>query len=337
MDLPRLLRMSVASVAAVVLNGCAATMPSHGHANYLLAVSKGEPHLYKVDPDTGAIEIKVATAPKAHEVTLSPDGKLAYVPIYGDGAVGRHGSNGSMIEVYETASLRRVSTIDLGAGVRPHTLLIDRQGLLWVTAEMENAVLVVDPVQRRVVARIPTGQPESHGMAFSPDQSWAFTANVGAGSVSAIDMRRRRLAAVIPVAKRVQRVSVSRDGRFVFTHDSNDSRVAVIDAVAHKFVRWLTVPHRPYVSAALPDGAALLVGSPYEASLHLVDITGQRVPRRITVDCDPTNIEVSATRSRAYLSCPRRGRLAVLDLRTMTVERYVKIERGVEGIAPSIR
>lgn len=330
-------RVGIACLAGVTASGCATTAAQRGSDNYLLAVSKGEPHLYKVDLDTGEVVLKVATAPKAHEVTISPDGRRAYLPIYGDGAVGRPGTDGSTIEVYETSTLRRLETIELGKGVRPHTLLIDRQGLLWVTAEMTNTVIVVDPVTRREVARIDTGQPETHGMVFSPDQRWAFTSNVGAGSVSVIDMRKRRLATVIPIAKRVQRISISQDGRYVFTHDTESPRVAVIDVRTHKLVRWLSVPHRPYVSAAMPDGVSLLVGSPFERSLHTVDISGKLPAKRVEVDCDPTNIEVSSAPRKAYVSCPRNGVLAVLDLRTMTVERLVQIERGLEGIAPAIR
>src|SRR4051794_15100072 len=39
-----------------------------------------------------------------HEVATSPDGKLAYVPIYGDSGVGKPGSNGSTMAVIDIAA-----------------------------------------------------------------------------------------------------------------------------------------------------------------------------------------------------------------------------------------
>ena len=56
----------------------------------------GRSDLSLIDPEAGK---QVATVPvdgvTGHEVAASPDGKTAYVPIYGDSGVGRPGTDGS--------------------------------------------------------------------------------------------------------------------------------------------------------------------------------------------------------------------------------------------------
>src|SRR2546429_3207201 len=106
--------------------------------------------------------------------------------------------------------------------------------MLYVTAELGNAVDVLDPNTRKVVAEIPTGQQESHMLVISPDGRRAYTANVGAGSVSVLGLAKRNLITTIPVAKMVQRISISPDGKRVFTHDQDAPRIAVIDTATNK-------------------------------------------------------------------------------------------------------
>jgi len=66
-------------------------------------------------------------------------------------------------------------------------------GLLYVTAELANAVEVIDPATRKVLAEIPTGQPQSHMLVFSPDGRRGLHRNVGAGSVSVLDVANAAL------------------------------------------------------------------------------------------------------------------------------------------------
>src|SRR5690242_16763012 len=91
---------------------------SHG---LLLVVNQGDQSMSIVDPETGQDVAKIKTKGiRGHEVIASPDGRLAYVPIYGDSGVGQPGSNGQTIEVIDLASQKVIDTIDLGRPVRPH-------------------------------------------------------------------------------------------------------------------------------------------------------------------------------------------------------------------------
>src|SRR6266576_4753236 len=102
---------------------------SHGEKTagpLLLVANQGDRNLSLIDPSAGK---QVAAVPvdgvTGHEVAASPDGKTAYVPIYGDSGVGRPGSDGTKISVIDLASRKLVHTIDFGHGVRPHCAIYD--------------------------------------------------------------------------------------------------------------------------------------------------------------------------------------------------------------------
>src|SRR6184192_1543588 len=211
-----LLLVAMMLVTSAVLRNAKSAPPAGG----LLVVANQKEHtLLVVDPDNRRELAKIAVGVNGHEVIVSKDSRFAYVPIYGNSGVGKPGTDGSTIDVIDLQERKLAATIDLGKPLRPHRAEFGPDGMLYVTAELGNAVDVLDPSTRKIVAEIPTGQKESHMLVISPDGRRAYTANVGAGSVSVLDVAKRSLITTIPVAKMVQRISISPDGKWVYTHD----------------------------------------------------------------------------------------------------------------------
>lgn len=157
---------------------------------WLLVANKGEATLGIIDPASGkqvaAIEEGGVTG---HEVVASPDGRTAFVPIYGNSGVGLPGTDGSTIAVIDLSSRNVTGRIDLGKGLRPHCAVFGpKNGLLYVTTELAEAITVIDPHTLKVIGTIPTGAAQSHMLAISSDGKRGYTANVASGTVSAIDL-----------------------------------------------------------------------------------------------------------------------------------------------------
>ena len=170
----------------------------------LLVASKGNQTLGTIDPAAGRQIAAVAEdGVTGHEVAASPDAKRAFVPIYGNAGVGKPGTDGRLLRVIDLNTRKVVGTLDFGKGVRPHCAVFGpKNGLLYVTTELDNSVAVIDPQALKVVGTIPTGQAESHMLAITRDGRRGYTSNVGPGTVSVLDLEAKKLLAVIPCHSR---------------------------------------------------------------------------------------------------------------------------------------
>jgi len=328
-------RRAVVLVALAAVAGAVATSEGDpGAGGLLLVANKGDQTLGIIDPVAGKMVATVKqSGVTAHEVAASPDGKTAYLPIYGDSGVGRPGSDGRTIDVIDLASRRRTATIDLGRPQRPHEALFGPDGRLYVTTEMTSSVAVIDPGANAVVATLPTEQKESHMLALSPDGRTAYTSNVSAGTVSVIDVATRKVAAVVTVARRAQRISVSTDGRFVFTADQDAPRLAVIDTKTNRLVRGVALPAVAYGTAPTPDGSWLLVAMPSAGQVAVLDLSTMEVARTLDVPKAPQEVLVRPDGKVAYVSCDAAGQVAEIDLVAWKVARLIPAGPMVDGLA----
>lgn len=325
-----LFTLSVLFVVSLKLGEANSAAPGRG---LLIVANQMEHTVLIVDPESRRELARIVVGVNGHEVIVSKDGRFAYVPIYGNSGVGRPGTDGSTIDVIDLQERKLAGTIDLGKGLRPHRAEFGPDGLLYVTAELADAVDVVDPSTHKVLAEIPTGQKESHMLVLSPDGPRGYTANVAAGSVSVLDLANRSLVTTIPVAKTVQRISISPDGLRVFTHDQDAPRIAVIDAATNKISNWIELPSSAYASEPTPDGRWLLALSMVANRLFVVDLHTFKVVRTLEAPKRSSEILVRPGGDIAYISGTGAGKIAILNLRSWELQPSIDLTPGVDGLA----
>jgi YVTN family beta-propeller protein len=310
----------------------AADNPSTG---LLLVVNKGDGSLSVVDPVAGRqVAVVNEDGITGHEVAASPDGKRAFVPIYSSAGVGQPGTDGSLIRVIDLATHSVVGTIDFGHGVRPHRPLFGpRNGLLYVTTELDQSISIIDPASLQVIGSIPTGHPESHMLAISSDGSRGYTANVSSGTVSVLDLDARKLIATIPVSTVIQRIALSTDNRWAFTADQTKLRIVVIDTATNAVSTSIPLPGIGFGTAPTPDGRWLLVAMPALRMVGVVDLQTMKVVRRIDVPKAPQEILVRPDGAVAYVSCDSSAKVAVIDLKDWTVQSLIDVGPKDDGLA----
>jgi YVTN family beta-propeller protein len=301
----------------------------------LLVTNQTSQNLSIIDP---VAEKQIAAVPEdaytGHEVAASPDGKLAFVPIYGNSGVGKPGTDGSTMDVIDIASRKIVKTVDFGHGVRPHKAVYDLNSkLLYVTTELDKTVTAIDPKTLKIVGIIPTGAAESHMLAITRDGHYGYTANVGPGSVSVLDLKARKTVTVISVAPTVQRISLSNDDKLVFVADYTKPQMAVIDTATNKVKSWIALPSIGYGTASTKDGKWLLVALTSANKVAVVDLSTLKVARTIDVPQGPTEILVRPDNGVAYVSCGHSNQVAVIDLSAWQVKTAIDAGKNADGLA----
>lgn len=302
----------------------------------LLVVNQGDRNLSIVNPESSK---QVATvldgdqAGHAHEVAASPDGRYAYLPIYGNAGVGTPGTNGRTMLVVDLRTDKVVHTVDFGHPVRPHLPIYDpNTGRLYVTTELDKSVTIIDPKTLKIIGSVPTSQEQSHMLVLSHDGKRGYTANVGPGTVSVLDMLGRKTIAVIPVSSSVQRISISKDGSMVFTSDQAKPRLAVIDTATNKIKAWVPLPSLGYGTASTQDGRWLLVAMPKANQVAVVNLRTLKLARTIDVPKGPSEILPRPNGSVAYVACDGANQVAVINLSQWKVQSLIDVGRGDDGL-----
>lgn len=301
----------------------------------LLVAEKGDQKLAVFNGSTGE---QVAAIPiggnTGHEVTASPDGRMAYVPIYGDSGVGKPGSDGSSMVAIDLVSLKITGTVDFGHGVRPHLPVFGpKDGLLYVTTELDQSVTIVDPKTLKIVGSIPTGQTESHMLAIAHDGRRGYTANVGPGTVSVLDMEARKMLKVIPISGKTQRISISMDDHWVFTSDQTKPELVVIDTTTDLVKHTIKLKGLGYGSTPTPDGRWLLVAIPDKDSVAVIDLKTMKVTQMIEVASAPQEVVVQPDGATAWVSCERAGQVIAIDLNSWRLSNSIQAGALPDGMA----
>ncbi|WP_348263526.1 cytochrome D1 domain-containing protein [Telmatobacter sp. DSM 110680] len=325
--------MKLSAYASLVIVSCLAS--GAFAQSRLLVAEKGAQSLAIIDPGSGKV---LASVPEGgitgHEVIASADGKLAFVPVYGNSGVGSPGTDGTNIAVIDIASRKVTGNIAFDHGIRPHCPMIGpKDKLLYVTTELDQTITIIDPKTLKIIGTLPTGQPQSHMLALSHDGRRAYTANVGPGTVSVIDIAARKVLKVIPVSGNTQRISISPDDKWVFTADQTKPQMAVIDTTTNTVAKWIPMEGIGYGSAPTPDGRWLLVALPDQNKVAVIDLKTMQVARTVAVGNYPQEIIVRPDGKSAYISCEKADSVDEIDATTWKVTRTIQTGKYADGLA----
>jgi len=311
----------------------ATTVPAQ--QDRLVVAEKGQQSMAIIDPASGKV---LASVPEGgvtgHEVIASPDGRLAFVPIYGNSGVGAPGTDGNSIAVIDIAAQKVIHTISFDHGVRPHCPLIGpKDGLLYVTTELDQSITLIDPKTFKILGALPTGQPQSHMLALSHNGLRGYTANVGPGTVSVLDIPNRKVLKIIPISGNTQRISISPDDHWVFTADQTKPQLAVIDTTTNSVAKWVPLEGLAYGTAPTPDGRFLLVTLPDQNKIAVVDLKSMQVVRTVSTGIYPQEVVVRPNGKAAYVSCEHSNQVSEIDLADWTQTRLIPTGKSTDGLA----
>jgi YVTN family beta-propeller protein len=303
-------------------------------ANALLVLSKRDQTLAIVDPSNLKVVARIAVGNDPHEVTVSADGRTAYVSNYGFGAY-------NTLAVVDLTGQRALPSIDLGALRGPHGLTFVG-GKVWFTAEAAKAIGSYDPASKIVDLILGTGQNRTHMIYVSPEMKFIVTTNVSSSTVSLIEKitsggnpaRVDWNETVVRVGAVSEGFDVSPDGKEVWVANAGDGTVSIIDAASKQVTQTLAAD----VASAnrlkfTPDGKLVLISALSGNDVTVIDSATRKVTKRIAVGHGSAGIVMQPDGARAYIACTPDGYVAVLDLHSLQVVGQVEAGKDPDGLA----
>lgn len=98
-------------------------------------------------------------------------------------------------------------------------------------------------------------------VVLSPDGKTLYTANLGDGTISVVDIASRAMTATIQVAPQLTDLKISRDGRWIYAVSRAAGQLAAIDASSREVRGKVSVGPTPREIVLSPDGAQAYVST----------------------------------------------------------------------------
>ena len=313
----------------------------------LVVANKAEATVSLVDLEEGAVVATLPTGEGPHEVGISPDGRFALVTNYGTRERG-----GNSLTLIDIAAASVVKTIGLGDYRRPHGVewLDDKQAA--VTAEASKALIVVDVEREKVVQSIGTEQEISHMVALDADRGRAYTANIGSGSISVLELGHGALATNIATGDGAEGIAVSASGKHIWVTNRAADTLTILDADSLEQVGEISSEGFPIRATATPKGQVLVTraragdlaiydGQTFEElrvvafDLESMDVEERLFGDRFGNSSVPIGVIVDSAGDRAWVAHANADVITEIDLGSGNIVRTLRAGKEPDGMGYS--
>lgn len=292
----------------------------------LIVLNKGAHTATFVDVASGEVLATLPTGRGPHELALTSDGRWAVSTDYG---------GGNSLTVFDVTGLRVARTIDLDAYPRPHgAFFLPGDSLVAVTSEASQNVVLVHPFRGEIVAAVSTRAAGSHMVAVTGDGRTLYTGDMGAGTVSRLDVASRSKTRSYRVPATPEAITVSRDGSQVWVGSNDEGYVSVVDTETGAVDSSLTGFQWPYRILILEDRDLVVVPDLRRSHVRFIEYDERRDIDRLEVPGEgPQGVFVTPDGATLFLSLSQAGQVAVIDLDTREIVRRIDVGPSPDGVA----
>jgi YVTN family beta-propeller protein len=298
----------------------------------LIAVDKVGNHVRFYDPDTlREIRSFPAPEPAAHELAISHDRRLAFVPLYGDGIYGNNRRPNNKILVIDLIAQTLIDIIPLDGIWAPHGMAATSDGKLWLVADVASKLVVVNPGRRSIEAAYDCPSKGAHQMALLPDESKVYI-SAKEGDLAVFDRSRRTWTASVPMrapgidsgnGSGSEGVMPTPDGSRLIVIDNTSNDLRVIDTRTDAEIDRVPLVAAPPTNARRsrlaklmysPDGRYLVATAYASALTWVIDATDLRRQTLVPVAKGPQGMAFPPDGKSVIVASHDSGLLTRIDL-----------------------
>jgi DNA-binding beta-propeller fold protein YncE len=302
---------------------------------HLIVTAKSADKVQFFDAATLTQTGEIAMPGSTHEMVLSPDGTQVYASIYGTGVFGRNPNPDRRIAVIDLPAKSLVRTIDVGAEVAPHGVMLDQNGTLWGTGELGNSLLAID-AQAGAVQKIDIGG-SPHWLAVSHAAGKVFASCKTSEFVVVVDIAQRKPIDRLRIPNLAEGVAVTPDGETLLVCAHRKGEFYEFDARSHALRRTIAIEGAPGAARQLrrvrvsPDGRYVLVSSHVDSHAATYDAGLRQIGGFFTPKA-PMGFGFAADGQHAYLCCHDAAVVLEFELVGGRVTRQFPTAAGCEFI-----
>ncbi len=300
----------------------------------LIVTAKTAHKVHFLDAATLTISTTLDMPGSTHEMALAADGRTAYASIYGDGIFGKNINPDRRIAVIDLPSKSLTRTIDLGGVYAPHGVMLDAQGVLWCTGELDRSVFALD-LSTGKAERIEVGT--AHWLVISHKFDKVFV-SIKRDELVVVDRVRRAVTGRIKLPHVVEGIAIAPDGKTLYACAQSAAEFYAIDAKNHVLCQTIAIDgangalrqmRRVRVS---PDNKYVVVSSHVDCHAAIYDAAHLKLLATFPTRKAPMGFGFAADGKHAYLCCHDDALVCEFDLASGRLTRNFATAAGCEFI-----
>lgn len=269
--------------------------------------------------------LKLDTIP--HEMRFSPDRKFAYITNTGTFRYYDDGNGGETISVINLQKMEKEPDISLYPYRRPHGIDIDPvTGYLAVGVEIPNQILLIDPLERKILKTFDNHGEFPHMVTISKGAKWIYASNISSSNLVGINTTTGEHFS-IDVGSKPQESVLSPDESILYV--ACNDYISVIDLKARKEISQ--IPNGANRLDLIQNGELLVFSSRPRFGIGFANAKNYKMIYRLDIPYKPYSIHVSEDEKLAYVSAEEQNVVYTIDINSKKIIR--KFYPG-EGIRP---
>jgi DNA-binding beta-propeller fold protein YncE len=207
-----------------------------------------------------------------------------------------------------------------------------------VTSEASNNVIIVNVAAGAVRRAIPTQFAGSHMIGVVADGSRGYTGNIGAGTVSELDLKAGVFVRSWAVPAQPEAINVTPDGKEVWVGSNATGRVSVIDPVTGTITTAAEGVSWPYRVLFTPDLKTAVIPDLRNHEVRFLDRASRRELSRLSLPgAGPQGVAITPDGKYLLLSLSTGARVAIIDMATRTVVGHLAAGETPDGVTYTVR
>ncbi len=311
-------------LARTAIKGGKAMEANLTKTGHLLVLNKDEDTVMYVDIAARRIVKTIPVDKNPHEVVISPDGRQAYVTC----------SGGDTLLAFDNETMTLTKRVTHSDFRFPHGLAITRDGKRLLLASTRSGKFFIFNLPSLEVKQVyATGQDSVHMVSLTPDERFAYIANIRSDNLTLFDMEKEEIIAHIPVGRGPEGVAVHPHSNQVYVANQHDNNVYVLDPQDHRVLHTLKLGTLPIRLMMSPDGRYAFVPNRESGDLSIIDCERPWEIKRIRVGVWPGGVVFDENGDYAYVANNKTNDISLIDVATLKEVERIDVGVHPDGIA----
>ena len=231
---------------------------------------------------------------------VSPDGRFVHIATFDPSAV-------QVVDTGTRSVTATIATPEIGS------LVVAADGsTVYGAAWQEDTLIVIDPVDAVVSARVPVGALPSD-LVLSRDGRTGYVSSIDDGTVTVVDLATRAVTATVPVGGGANALAPTADGTRLYVADADQQQLVVVDLREQAVVAQVRVYGAPG-DVVVVDDRWIYLTDEATGSASVVDMATVALIATVPFGSSPAVVALHPDGRRAYIVNLDDPTVSVIDL-----------------------